>query len=168
MGVTLHARVPLDDCKAAFDRLERLDFRDTTWRIYWVACVALLRAVGHVLHKVDAKRGENYNKAIKSLWGRLHPNGPAIWTFIKNERDAVLKEYRFGAEAFVDVYAVVEDDVAQITDDETGELFIMDSLRYEGNGELSLQGVDTGDILFDAIKWWEEVLAELESEIDSA
>ena len=53
--MTTAARRVLDDCKFILAKLED-EKDDQQWRIHWVAVVTLLRAVGHVLTKVDGKR----------------------------------------------------------------------------------------------------------------
>jgi len=52
--VTMAARKVLDDCKFILSKLED-ETDDQQWRIHWVAGVTLLRAVGHVLIKVDGQ-----------------------------------------------------------------------------------------------------------------
>ena len=50
--MTARARIVLEDCRLALQLLEEeTDLR--RWRLHWVAAVALVRAVGHVLEKVD-------------------------------------------------------------------------------------------------------------------
>jgi hypothetical protein len=53
--IPMRARDVLSDCKQA---LEDFDAAGATpyWRTRWTAVVALLRAVGHVLHKIDAPK----------------------------------------------------------------------------------------------------------------
>lgn len=46
------AQTVLDDCRVALQLLE--EEKDLQrWRVHWVAALALVRAVGHVLDKVD-------------------------------------------------------------------------------------------------------------------
>jgi hypothetical protein len=52
--MTARARLVLEDCKLALQLLENeTDLR--RWRLHWVSAIALIRAVGHVLDKVDGK-----------------------------------------------------------------------------------------------------------------
>ena len=57
----------LDDCRRALDLAE--DARtEQEFRIQWVALVALLRAVGHVLVKVDAASTLAVRNAVSQQW----------------------------------------------------------------------------------------------------
>jgi hypothetical protein len=61
--MTLLAYKVLWDCKNAHAFLEE-EIDEERFRIAWVAGVVLLRAVGHVLHKVDEKKDPKVKKAI--------------------------------------------------------------------------------------------------------
>ncbi len=70
------------------------------WRTRWVALVALLRAVGHILDKVDAVADPSIGRASAAAWQQLGASKPdprIFWDFIYDERNNVLKAYRFGA-----------------------------------------------------------------------
>src|SRR4051812_41064549 len=70
--VELAARKPLRDAKWALKRLEETeDLRE--FRVIWAATVALLRAVGHVLEKVDA-RDPRLKSAVDSAWSDWKQN----------------------------------------------------------------------------------------------
>jgi hypothetical protein len=57
----------------------------------------MLRAVGHVLKNVDSKSCPEIGRANARWWKSLNSAKPepAIWRFIKDDRDAVLKEYQY-------------------------------------------------------------------------
>jgi len=40
----------------------------TEWRLYWVACVVLLRTVGHVAEKVDGKVEKDLLRGSKEIF----------------------------------------------------------------------------------------------------
>jgi hypothetical protein len=70
------------------------------WRTRWVALVALLRAVGHILDKVDAAADPRLGRASGAAWRKLGTTKPeprVFWDFIDDERNNVLKAYQFGA-----------------------------------------------------------------------
>ena len=93
----LYARTVLDDCRLAIQ-----DFRDAAptpfWRVRWVGVVALLRAVGHVLQRVDAPSNPRIKVAVDSEFTALKQSRPhplIFWEFIEGERNSVLKAYSF-------------------------------------------------------------------------
>lgn len=116
--MTTQARRVLEDCKFALDELRQAleggrgraareewnrARRDPdselarTRRVRWVALLTLLRAVGHVLAKVDKEHADpQMQAAIDEAWDQLRELKPAIfWQFIERERNAVVKEYEF-------------------------------------------------------------------------
>jgi hypothetical protein len=97
--VTTAARQALADAATALDDFEA-SASTPYWRTRWVALVALLRAVGHVLSSVDSDRDARTKDAIDSAWNQLRRSRPEpriFWDFIQDERNNVLKAYRFGA-----------------------------------------------------------------------
>ncbi len=65
----------------------------------WVAVTTLLRAVGSVLHKVDAPTNPVLKKIIDTEWDILRSTKPEpaiFWQFIDCERNNVVKQYEFG------------------------------------------------------------------------
>ncbi len=98
--MTEAARYVLGDCKYALARhsngLEGEDFRTS-----WVVVVTLLRAVGHVLIKVDAKSNSRIATAVNEEWDKFKATKPEpriLWEFIEQERNNVLKLYQIGVD----------------------------------------------------------------------
>lgn len=52
--MTEAARKVLEDCKAALDMLDE-EGDEQRWRVLWAGAMALVRAVGHVLQKIDGE-----------------------------------------------------------------------------------------------------------------
>ena len=95
----LRAREVLADCELALADFEAAG-PTPYWRTRWTGLVALLRSVGHVLHKVDASRSGDLKKVIATEWGTLNRSKPEpriLWDFIEDERNNILKAYEFGA-----------------------------------------------------------------------
>ena len=93
--MTAAARLVLDDCREALNEL-REDPTGSLWRRRYVACIALLRAVGHVLNNVDTKTSANHKAVIDARWQQQQntkPKPEVFWSFIENERNLLLKEY---------------------------------------------------------------------------
>lgn len=144
---TLKAWAPLWDCISILFQFQNSDVADgeeelPEWRIYWVAGLALLRTVGHVLAKVDAKTSPNHASAISALWKNLQADRRAaaiFWDFIERERNNLLKTYSFGARLAwgEDQYAYVE---------------------FE-------DGLDAFELFREAVYWWRHHLMALEREL---
>ena len=95
-AVTIAARRVLNDCEAVLDMLEDEE-HEQRWRILWVAAMALVRSVGHVLRNVD-REDPQAQPLIDVAWDRWHAERSAneiFWEFIENERNNILKEYQF-------------------------------------------------------------------------
>jgi hypothetical protein len=136
----------LKDCEQALEMLQKEDSFDK-FRVIWVAAMAQVRAVGHVLHKVDGGRNPKLKKIIEdafSDWKRNKGENVIFWDFIENERNSVLKQYEFGF-LFGPIGVIVP------AEDEFVEL-------YEGLFcpilEGYYEGEDCRDVLTEAIKWW--------------
>jgi hypothetical protein len=68
-------------------------------KIWWFACITLLRAIGHVLHKVDSANFTSEKcELLKSSFTNWKSNEPIFRDFIEQERNNVLKEYSMTTE----------------------------------------------------------------------
>lgn len=158
-GAGVHrARKVLADCKHALDLLET-ETAPETFRVLWVAGVALARAVGHVLQKVDGERDAGVKKAVSAAyasWKTDRAGNAIFWDFIEEERNQVLKQYEIGFFAGpVDVLA-------------TGEVHILDENLFCPLTEGSFAGEDCRDVLEQAIGWWEKQLATIEASLQKS
>src|ERR1041384_3190884 len=95
---TKNARAVLTDCESLVD-----EFRDDAvylnHRFKWVAAMALLRTVGHVLANIDAASSAYAKREIDNAWQKLRSSKPEpkiFWRFIEEGRNLVLKEYQLG------------------------------------------------------------------------
>ena len=96
--MTLKAREVLRDCELLLADLNN-EPQSELWRLRWAGLVALLRAVGHVLDKVDGKANPEGRSVIDNAWKELNGSKPEpkiFWKFIEDERDNILKTYIFG------------------------------------------------------------------------
>jgi len=94
--MTIAARESLEDCRTALGELVD-GVQGRQWRVKWITCVVLLRAVGHVLDNVDGAREPSLRHAIDHWWKTMKASKPApevFWSFIDDERNAILKEYQ--------------------------------------------------------------------------
>ena len=149
------ARKVLADCKAAHELLE-MECDAARFRLMWVAGVALLRTVGHVLEKVDSRRDPKTAVAARAAWERWKADKEAnaiFWEFIEEERNNILKEYEFGfLSGPIGVLVTPGHDLLSLD----GNLFCP---LAEGR----FSGEDCRDVLAEGIKWWEKELRQIES-----
>ena len=89
--MTAAARWVLDDCKAALEMLEE-ERGEQRWRVLWIGAVALLRAVGHVLQKVDGKNPDQRDviDAAYRSWTSGQSRHAVFREFIEEERNNML------------------------------------------------------------------------------
>jgi hypothetical protein len=140
---TLKAWEPFWDCVTILFEFQNSDVDEdrAEWRLYWVAGIALLRTIGHVLAKSDAAISTNHKNQVDKLWAEwksdLHEN-KIFWNFIENERNNILKTYTFGA---------------TLAQDETGFY-------------VTYAGEENAFSLFrESVYWWREQLLTLEGRI---
>lgn len=118
-------------------------------RMAWIASITLLRAVGHVLSKVDGLRSKWIGEASNLEFARIKSDRfPHLlfWELIEAERNMVLKEYK--ASIFDKVPAPEED----------------------GRSEVALMNILVGTDLYGpteavtaALGWWEMFIERVES-----
>jgi hypothetical protein len=154
--MTIAARQALDDCREAVELL--IDgVQGSEWRRRWVLAIVLLRAVGHVLDKVDGNQSPHSRSAIDHWWAKLkqtRPEPSIFWEFIDEERNSILKQYRSRAGQGVTVRVPT-----LCLNVKTGEQ------RSEPDPPLPplyhytlisgpFEGRDHRDVLREAIQWW--------------
>jgi hypothetical protein len=146
---TLKAWEPLWDCVSILFQFQNSDVADgeeelQEWRIYWVAGLALLRTVGHVLKKVDAKTSPNHADAISALWRGFQAdrvNSAIFWDFIEKERNNLLKTYSFSAKL---------------------------AWREDQNAYVEFEdGMDAFELFREAVYWWRHHLMALERKLSA-
>lgn len=148
----MRSQLVLEDCRVALAWAE--DARsDQEFRVRWVALVALLRAVGHVLDKVDGARGSAWRSAVSALWNewqRDRAKHAIFWDFVEAERNSVLKTYEVG---------VVVGDVEVV--DKDGATHTLDECLFKPIEEGPFAGEDGRDVASEAISWWETQLSRV-------
>jgi len=166
----MKAREVLEDCKLALQLLEE-ETNPKLWRIHWVAAVALIRAVGHVLHKVggsDMSLKEIINQRHK-LWTSTDPEYPEhriFRQFIELERNNILKEYQSNVYPLAEIPLVVGKKSLYGDNNENDdilELFELDENLYKPLMDGPWEGEDARDVLREAISWWEKEIDAVRS-----
>ena len=164
--MTYAAREVLDDCRLALAMLEE-ETDLSKWRVHWAAAVALLRAVGHVLDKVDGEDPltKRLAGAAFKRWKGPAPEHEIFREFIEPERNTVLKEYRFRHHPLDEVDMAAIFTLQNVETGETmqsGDVFRIGDNIYRPFQEGWREGDDARDVLSEAIDWWEAELSALE------
>jgi hypothetical protein len=168
----LRARRVLDDCRWALTQYTP-ELSGPALRVAWVGIVTLLRAVGHVLQKIDSKYHSDVDQVRKQLWEKwasTKPEPAIFWEFIENARNGVLKQYEFGFSRTFEVRCTEEGPVKIGL---RGDLLARSEPEQLGQRELhNLQSgiIDPGpflgrperEVAAQAIEWWEQTLTEIE------
>jgi hypothetical protein len=144
---TLSAWEPFWECVGILFSLQHTEVVDgddelPEWRQYWTNGIVLLRTVGHVLDKVDARKSQINAKILNDFWLRLKANretNSVFWEFIDRERNNILKTYSFGA---------------KLEKDDQGDYQVLTD-----NGE------DAFELYRYAVYWWRKQLVDIEAEL---
>jgi len=168
--MTYQAREVLSDCRLALGLLEEeTDLR--TWRVLWAAAVSLIRAIGHVLDKVDGK-----NPAIKSISNRMYKDWKSSASehlifreFIEKERNNLLKEYQINVHPLEEVPVVLQAVLQPIGGGEAITVAVdtmeMGENVYRPMMEGPWEGDDAREVLTEAIEWWEVQLDAIDEAV---
>lgn len=164
--MTHAAREVLDDCRLALAMLEE-ETDLARWRVHWAAAVALVRAVGHVLDKVDGEDllTKQLGAAAFKRWKGSAPEHEIFREFIERERNSILKEYRFRHHPLEEVQMAV---AYKLRDPVTGKAVEAADILPLGDNIYRpfldgwREGDDARDVLSEAIDWWEAELSALE------
>jgi hypothetical protein len=156
----LHAHEPLRYALAAQELLDNHDqFEEhQEWVLYWVAGVALLRSVGHVLDKVDSARCPTLKQIISKKWTSWNTDraqNEIFWDFIEKERNNVLKVFELGVHG-VDQMPIVLCGGTSASEDDS--VYFIDYLHHDETGE------DGRDLFHEAVNWWQQQLQAIETE----
>lgn len=164
--MTAAARRVLADCEAALEMLE--DVQDEQrWRVLWIGAMALLRAVGHILRKVDGEALQQVTviNAAYERWNAGQAEHAVFREFIEKERNNILKEYRLSVldSAEVGLAISVDDPNAGIVARDAP--FVVDGNLFRPITDGFGTGEDARDVYRTAIEWWDVELSRLETEL---
>lgn len=160
------AREVLGDCEIALEMLEA-EQDLARWRIHWAGALALVRAVGHVLHKVDGADPDVRRQVDVAYrrWKSQKAKNAVFWEFIEDERNNILKEYRFNLHPLDHVDVAV---LMTVRHPETGELSQIPQLVPIGESiyrpvlDGYSEGNDARDVYREALDWWNAELTTIE------
>lgn len=146
--MTEKARFVLSDAEFAWNKSEVTEDA-TELRVLWFATLGLLRAVGHVLDKVDGPSDAAVGIAVKEAWRRWHDDRlkyRLFHDFIDAERNILVKEYE----------QRYEESSGPIL--AGGYVFALDELLFVPLTHGPFAGEDVRDVAREAIEWWREEL----------
>lgn len=168
--MTHAARVVLQDTKHAISRHSDT-LQSEAFRVSWFSIVALLRAVGHVLCKVDSESSPAMKRAIKEQWSHLQSTRPEpkiFWDFIDAERNRFLKNYEHGIHRSITVPAAIEGHWMTVDcANSQGGQFAPGSKLESRLTNSTFAGCYEKDIAWQAHEWWASYLDEIDSLADS-
>lgn len=151
--VTTVARKALGDCKIIHQMMET-ETDANRLRALWIGGLALLRTVGHVLQKVDGK-DEQIAVSLARIWPQRRKDS-IFRDFIENSRNRAIKEYEFDIYDLSTVLVVTENERGSQVPSLFNDCEFMPLLDGFGAGN------DARDVYDAAIRWWNDVLGEVE------
>jgi hypothetical protein len=152
------ARMVLEDCRYALTEL-RNDPQGPAWRVRWFGTLAMLRTVGYVLDKEDAKSCPEMREAIDASWKKLRRK--AIFRqFIKLDRDAIVHQYdhRAGQGVIITPGFAEYNRIGQTIT--TGG---PTTYTYKIHGG-PFDGQDPRDVVQKVIEWWDQEVTKIETD----
>ena len=166
--MTLAARTVLEDCTQAAAQLTD-GVQGAQWRIAYMANVALLRAVYHVLESRDVAGNPRLRQAFTRWAADLRQSKPKpeiYWEFIVSERNLLLKEYQSSAGQGVTAPGVLVELNLKTGEQKTTRLGAIEHHYTMNDGVF--KGRDHRDLFQEAISWWYEQLEMLEKDAKAA
>lgn len=160
--MTLAAHTVLGDCIQAAAQLTD-GVQGAQWRISYMANVALLRAVYHVLESRDVAGDPRLRQAFM-IWSadllKSKPKPEIYWEFIVSERNLLLKEYQSSAGQGVTVPGNLFEMNLETGEQKSSRLGSIEHHYTMNDG--AFMGRDHRDLVQEAISWWYDQLEMLE------
>ena len=143
------------------------------WRVLWAGALALIRSVGHVLHKVDGADPavSHHVDVAYRRWKSEKTKNAIFWEFIEAERNNILKEYRFNLHPLKHVDVAV---VMTVQHPDTGELLQIPEIVPIGENiyrpvlDGYSEGDDARDVYREALDWWENELTAIDRKLSKS
>ena len=122
-----------------------------------------MRAIGHVLHKVDGQRSPAHRSAIADWWSGLKATEPSpaiFWQLIEEERNSILKEYQ--TTAGQGATAQLSGSEANLQGREPRIDPPNPTFHHYTFNSGAFKGRDQREVLNEALLWWEEQLTAID------
>ncbi|MFC1730391.1 hypothetical protein ACFL6I_08655 [candidate division KSB1 bacterium] len=164
--MTKHARIVLQDCKYAIS-MHKNDSQAELFRISWISVVTLLRAIGHVLRKVDSEESNEMKYAVDINWQALNDTKPEpliFWEFIVQERNRFLKNYEHGI-VRTQTFPAVSDGIieADMANSRGGKLIVEGAKIESYIADGPFKGQNEKEVAWKAYDWWKKTLDEIDN-----
>ena len=163
--MTMKARIVLQDLKVAIS-LHSDELQSEKFRISWLSITTLLRAIGHVLAKVDSLESLARKQAIDEKWDEIRAtkSEPKIfWEFIEDERNRFLKTYEHEVSRTLTVPTINN---TQIIDDlgngRGGEISSPEGSLNSVISSGEFKGRNDKELALEAYDWWAEYLDDID------
>lgn len=129
--------------------------------------ITLLRAVGHVLDKVDGRTSPELRELIDEMYQRLkdhEPHSAIFWRFIEEERNNVLKLYRFSVRGNLTI-GVPPGSIGFVTDPLGTRYLPESSFEILPLGDGPFKGRLPVTVVQQAIEFWRNHLDEIDKSL---
>lgn len=166
--MTIAARIVLDDCREELKEIAG-QLPASVWRRHWIALLVLLRAVGHVLHKVDGARSAVLRREVNAWWKEINQSKtsyPLFWEFIELERNSFIKKYETAARQVVAIRVGAVNYDAKSNSQWSDPPQPAHYFRHMVSGQFA--GRDPREVAHAAVGWWEQQLAAIDCRVQSA
>lgn len=163
MKFTCAARSVLRDVVLVRTQLED-EIDSTQWRLQWLLVIVLLRAVGHVLIKVDGK-SDTRVKTIADVFfmhWKKDDEHHIFSKFIELERNSIIKEY---STQMTDGPVPVTVNLQSANGSYCVQNFLIDENIYRPIDGGYYDGEDGRTLIDIAINWWNAQLDEIDRQV---
>ncbi|WP_063659667.1 hypothetical protein [Aliivibrio fischeri] len=159
----MKSREVYDDCCYARDELEKAieEGNYQKAKILWFSCLTLLRAIGHVLHKVDQPKYDDFfSTQLDEKYKFWIKHEPIFKDFIDKERNKIVKEYAssLDVEEIVKEKVLVTNSGLRIVTNSGQSILATTTLRSLVKARGHLAGKTPISVLNSALIWWNEQL----------
>lgn len=158
---TLKAREAWHDAKIVANLCENVQ-SFVLLRIYWLAFISTIRAVGHILEKRDSYESKEISDMTKELWEKwkiYKDENKIFWKFIREHRNRTLKEYDF------DYYEDIDEINLLVKESDRIEVHQISTFMYCPLLSGFYAGEDIRDVMIEALEWWDKQLNDIEKHI---
>lgn len=170
----LKSELILSDLRVAIER-HKDSLQAEEFRISWIAITTLLRAVGHVLDKVDSLQSPKLKRIIGDRYldiKKTKPKPEIFWYFIDNERNRFIKEYDHNVDRGITLGPLNIGDIKGIS-------LTIDVGRTENSHVTSptakfksiissghFKGRNEKDVAIEALSWWTDYINSIKDEFE--